>query len=102
MVRDVMVGVMADGRVAATAHVKTVRVKVAKDVMASGQNHVMQPVMAAVADGVVAADGVVPGGTAQIVQHRDRVKAQDKDRASASGSMQKANRQHWTLLPRLA
>ena len=88
--------------VAVTAHVKTVAVKIAKDVKAV--------VMAAVAHGVVAVAGVAPGGTAEIVQHqarrkdlgKARVKAQVKDRASASALMLKANRLRWTRLPHLA
>ena len=81
-------------RVAVTAHVKTVAVKIAKDVMVP----VKAVVMEAVAHGVVAVAGVAPGGTAEIVLRKDRV----KDRASASALMLKANRLRWTRLPHLA
>ena len=87
-------------KVAVTAHVKTVAVTIAKDVMVP----VKAVVMAAVAHGVVAVAGVVPGGTAEIVLDKARVKAQVKDRASASANalMLKANRLRWTRLPHLA
>ena len=89
-----MVAVTAGVRVAVTAHVKTVAVKIAKDVKAV--------VMAAVAHGVVAVAGVAPGGTAEIVQHQARRKDLGKARASASALMLKANRLRWTRLPHLA
>lgn len=89
-----MVAVTAGVRVAVTAHVKTVAVKIAKDVMVP----VKAVVMEAVAHGVVAVAGVAPGGTAEIVLRKDRV----KDRASASALMLKANRFRWTPLPHLA
>lgn len=88
----------------ATAHVKTVAVKIAKDVMVPGPSPVMQPVtdpvkavaMVAVADGVGGVGVAVPGEIAQIVRHRA------KDQASASALTQKANPSHWTPLPHLA
>ena len=89
-----MVAVTAGVRVAVTAHVKTVAVKIAKDVKAV--------VMEAVAHGVVAVAGVAPGGTAEIVQHQARRKDLGKARASASALMLKANRLRWTRLPHLA
>ena len=82
----------------ATAHVKTVAVKIAKGVMVA----VKAVAMAAVAHGVVAVAGVAPGGTAEIVQHQARRKDRVKDRASASALMLKANRLRWTRLPHLA
>ena len=105
-----MVGVMVGERVAvtvdATAHVKKGAVKIARDVMVPGPSPVTEPVKEAatvdVADGVVAAVGVVPGVIAEIVLHQARHKALVKHPASASALMQKANPSHWTRLPHLA
>lgn len=103
-------GAIVDERVAvkeaATVRARKGVVKIARDVMALGQNRMKEPVrepVKAVATVDVAHAGVAVGGGVQgeigeIVQHQ----ARDKDPASASALMQKANPSHWTRLPHLA
>ena len=91
-----------DARVAVTVDAKKVAVKIARDVMAPGQNpearRVMEPVKAvarvAVADAVVAVAGVAPGGIGEIAQCKTRV-------SGASVLMLKASQLRWILLPHL-
>ena len=82
---------MLGERAAVMAHVKTVAVKIAMDVMvpvpSPEMERVKAPATVVAAAGVGAVDGAVPGGIAPIVLH---------------ALMQKANLSHWTRPPHLA
>ena len=82
-----MVGERVAATVAETAHAKKGAGKIARHVMVPGQSPVKEAATVAVADGVVAAVGVVPGGIAQIVPR---------------ALTQTASLSHWTRLPHLA